>query len=99
MVLGDHVAEIDADAEPYPPLLAHLRLAIVHPTLDIHRASHCVHHTGKFGQQPVAGVLHGTASVFRDLRLYKLAEMGLEPLMRPLLIRAHQTRIPRHIGG
>src|SRR5580704_14519526 len=25
--------------------------------------------------------------------------MGLEPLVRPLLIAPHQARVPRHIGG
>jgi hypothetical protein len=34
-----------------------------------------------------------------DLRLNQLAEVRLEPLMRPLLIRAHQARVPRHVGG
>jgi hypothetical protein len=34
-----------------------------------------------------------------DLRLNQLREMRLEPLMGPLFIRSHQTRIARHIGG
>jgi hypothetical protein len=29
----------------------------------------------------------------------QLGEMGPEPLMRPFLIRAHQARVPGHIGG
>jgi hypothetical protein len=37
--------------------------------------------------------------VLRDLRLNQLAEMRLEPLVRALLIRPHEARVPRHIGG
>jgi hypothetical protein len=34
-----------------------------------------------------------------DLRLNELREVRLEPLVRALLIRAHQARVPRHVGG
>jgi hypothetical protein len=37
--------------------------------------------------------------VLADLRIDQLAEMRLEPLVRAFLIRPHQARIPRHIGG
>jgi hypothetical protein len=56
-------------------------------------------HTAKFGQQPVAGVLYGTAPVFPNLRLDQLPEMRFQPFVRPLLIRPHKPRIPCHIGG
>ena len=99
VLLSDHVAEIDADAEPYPQLLGHLTLAVDHPALDLHSASHGVHHTGKFGQQPVAGVLYGTPPVFPDLWLDQIPEMRFLAFVRPLLIRPHKPRIPCHIGG
>jgi hypothetical protein len=34
-----------------------------------------------------------------DLRVDELAAMRLETLVRGLLVRAHQARVPRHIGG
>jgi hypothetical protein len=37
--------------------------------------------------------------VFLDFRLDYIPEMGLEPLVRPLLIRAHETGVTRHVGG
>jgi hypothetical protein len=80
-------------------LIRHLRLAVDPPALDLHSASHGVHHTGKFGQQPVAGVLYGTAPVFPDLGLDQFPEMRFQAFVRPLLIRPYQARVPRHVGG
>lgn len=34
-----------------------------------------------------------------DPRLDKLAEVRLEPPVRPFFVRTHQARVPRHIGG
>jgi hypothetical protein len=34
-----------------------------------------------------------------DLRIGQLAEQCLQGGKRPFLVRAHQARIPRHIGG
>jgi hypothetical protein len=33
------------------------------------------------------------------LRIDQLSEMGLESLVRPLLIRSHQARVARDVGG
>jgi hypothetical protein len=42
VLLNDHVAEVDADAEPDPLLLRHLGLALGHAALDLHSAAHGV---------------------------------------------------------
>ena len=34
-----------------------------------------------------------------DLGINKLAAQRLEPFERAFLVRTHQARIPRHIGG
>jgi hypothetical protein len=83
VLLDNHVAEIDADAEPDASLLRHLRLAVEHPTLDLHSAAHGVHHTGEFREEPVAGVLYDPAPVLRDLRIDQLPEIGFEALVGP----------------
>jgi len=99
VLLDHHVAKVDPDAEPDPALLGHVGLTIGHPALDLYGAPHRVHNTRKFRQEAVAGVLYGMAPVLFDFRLNKLPEMGLEPRVGPLLIRAHQSRVARHIGG
>src|SRR5215472_5200417 len=54
---------------------------------------------GELGQEPVAGGLYDPTPVLGEFRLDQLPEMGFEPLVRALLIRPHQTRVPRHLGG
>jgi hypothetical protein len=50
VLLNNHVAEVDADAEPDAPLVGHLRLAVDHPALDLRGAAHGVYNTRKFRQ-------------------------------------------------
>jgi hypothetical protein len=97
--LNDHVAEVDADPKSNALVPGHLGFALDHAALDLRDATHGVHNTRKLRQQAVAGILYGTAPVLLDLRIDQLPEMGLEPLMRPFLIRSHQTRIACHVGG
>jgi len=70
--LDDHVAQIDPDAEPDAPILAHFRLAVDHAALDLHGAAYRIDDTWKFREQPVAGVFHGAAMVLCDLRIDQL---------------------------
>jgi len=50
-------------------------------------------------KKPSPVFFYDPASVLLDLRLDQLLEMRFEPLVRPLLIRTHQPRIARHVGG
>jgi hypothetical protein len=93
------VTEVNSDAEPDAPLLRRLGLALDHPPLDLDRAAHGVHHARELCQEPIAGVLNDATPVLRDLRLDQLSEVRLEPLVRSLLIRAHQSRVARDIDG
>ena len=67
--LDDHVAEIDANAEPDPPLLPHLGLALGHPPLHLDRAAHRIDDAGELDQEAVAGGLDDAAPVLPDLWL------------------------------
>jgi hypothetical protein len=98
-VLGDDVAEVDADAEPDAPLVADHGLTVDHPALNLGGAAHRVDDARKFRQHAIAGILDGAALVLLDLRVDQLTEMRLEALVRVLFVRAHQTRIAGHIGG
>jgi len=37
--------------------------------------------------------------VLSDLWIDQLSEVSLQPFMRPLLIRVHQARVARDVGG
>jgi hypothetical protein len=67
--------------------------------LHLDGAPNGVDHALKLRQKAVAGVLYDPVPLFRDFRLDYIPEMGLEPLVRPLLIRAHETGVTRHVGG
>src|SRR5215471_18665852 len=99
VLLGNYVTNVDADAEPNPAFFWHVGLALGHAGLHLDRAAHCIHNTGKFRHQAVAGVLYGAAMVLPDLRINHFAQMRLEPFVRPLLVGSHQPRVPGHIGG
>jgi hypothetical protein len=63
------------------------------------RAAHRVPHALELGEEAVTGVLDYPTAVFGDLGVHQLPEIRLEAFVRPLLIRPHQARVPRHVGG
>ena len=99
MLLNDHISQVDPDAELDPLLRRSACIALDHSPLDLDRAPHRINNTGKIRQEAVAGVLYDPAPVLGDLRIDQLLEVRLQPLVRPLLIRAHQARIAGHVGG
>jgi len=62
-------------------------------------AARCALDAGKFHQQAVTGGLDDAAVVLGDLRIDELAAQRFEAFERALLVRPHQPRIARHIGG
>jgi hypothetical protein len=75
------------------------RIALVHLPLHLDRTAHSVNHAREFGKEAIADLLHHPAAVFCNFGLNQLPEMRLQAIVRPLLIRAHQTRVAGHIGG
>ena len=99
MLFNDHVAEVDAYAEPDPALFGRVVLTVNHSALDLHSAAHGIHDAREFGEQAVASVLYDPAAVLADRWINEFDEMSLEALVRALLVLAHQPRIPDHICG
>ena len=99
VAIDDDVAEIDPDPEPDPAVLGHTGLAIDHRALQLGGAADRVDDAREFHQHPVAGRLDDAAGVLADLRIDQLAAMRLEAFVRAFLVRSHQPRIARHIGG
>src|SRR5271166_3451711 len=84
--LGNHVAEINADAKLDAPLVRHLGLAVDHVSLDLGGAAHRVDGTLEFHQHPVAGGLDGAPLVLPDFGFDELPMVRLQPFVRALLI-------------
>jgi hypothetical protein len=99
VALDNHVAEIDADAQFDAALRRDTGVPLRHRLLHFNRAAHRIDHARKFHQQAIAGGLDDAARMLGDLRIEKVAAQRFEAFERALLIRPHQPRIPRHIGG
>jgi hypothetical protein len=61
--------------------------------------AHRINHARELHQHPVAGSLDDATMMFSDFGVNQLAAMPFEPFVRPFLIRAHVTRVARHIGS
>jgi hypothetical protein len=96
---GNNVAEVDPNPEGDALVLGRIRISVGHTPLHLGSASHRVDHAEKLCQHSIAGVFDNSSAVLLDLRVDQLAEMGFETFMRSLLIRAHQARVPRYVGG
>jgi hypothetical protein len=99
VVLDDHVAEIDADAQFDAVVRLDTRVSLGHRLLHLDRATHRIDDAGKLHQRAVAGGLDDAARVLGDFRIEELAAQRLEAFERAFLVRSHQPRIPRHIGS
>ena len=75
------------------------RIALGEGHLHLARAAQCIDDAGEFDEQTVAGCLDEAASALGDFRIEELATQRPEPFERALLVRAHQPRVARHIGG
>ena len=67
VLLNDHIAEIDPDAEVDPLWGRYARVALGHTALHLDRAAHSIDDAGELRQEAIAGVLYGAASVLIDL--------------------------------
>jgi hypothetical protein len=99
IILDDDIAEVDPDPELYPAVLRHLGFAIDHRPLQLSGAADSVDDAREFRQHPVAGGVDDAAGMLADLWVDELAAMRLEASVRAFLIRPHQTRVARDIGG
>jgi hypothetical protein len=99
VLLNNDIAEIDPDAKRDALIFGRFGVALSYPPLQLDGTTHRIDYACKLGQEAVASVLYDPAPVLRDLRINDLPEVAFEPFVRPLLIRAHEARVPRHIGG
>jgi hypothetical protein len=99
VALDDHVAEIDADAQFDAAVRGDTGIPLGHRLLHLDRAAHRIDDAGKFHHQAVARGFDNAAVVLGDLWIDRLAAQRFEAFERAFLVRPHQLRIPRHIGG
>src|SRR5690348_3956074 len=77
-ILDDHVAHINADAEPDALALAKIGIAIVHSLLQHHGAAHRVDDGRKLDEKPIPRRLDDATLVLGDQRIDELPAVSLE---------------------
>jgi hypothetical protein len=99
VLLGNYVAEIDADPELDRLFEWRARVAFSHASLHLDGAAYGIDHARELAKEAVTSILYDPAPVLLDLRLNQLPEVRFEPFVCPFLIRPHQARVPRHVGS
>ena len=74
-------------------------IALGQSRLHLGCAAQRVDNAGELDQEAVAGGLDEAAVVLGDFRIDEFAPQRLEAFERAFLVRPHQPRIPRDIGG
>jgi hypothetical protein len=98
-MLDDDIAEIDPDAEPDAPVFNDIGVPGCHRALHLGGTPNRVHDTRKFHQHAVAGGLHNPPPVLHNFGIDEFAPMRFESFEGTFLVRSHQPRIARHVGG
>jgi hypothetical protein len=99
VLLADHVAEIDTNAEANPLFLGRLRLVFCQGLLDRHRRGHRVNDARELAQHAVAGELDDPTLVLGDQRFEEVLAVDLQPLERAALVALRQARIADHVAS
>jgi hypothetical protein len=95
--IGQHIAEVDADAVAHAPRFGQARVGFFHCTLDVDRALHCAHNGGKFGQHRISGRVDDAPASGFDVDCDQRPAFGQRPHRR-LVILLHQSAVANHIG-
>ena len=98
LVVVDHVAQVDADAEAHAAGLGHARVARGHHGLDLHRALGGADDAGELGHDAVAGGVDDPPAVAADQRQDR-ALVGLEGAHGGGLVVVHEPAVPGDVGG
>lgn len=98
-ILGDDIAQIDADAEYDSTVRGFPGVRRRHRLLQRHGAAHRIHHAGEFRQYAVAHQFDDAAMVIRDNGVYDFGQTSLQTDKRSLFVGRHQPAVPDDVGG
>ena len=97
--LDDYVADIDAHTECNAPLFHLTDSKFFNAGLELHSSSDRFDRAWKLCQEPIAGIFHDAAAVFRNRRLDTARKERGQFGMRSLFVAMHKSRIASHVGG
>jgi hypothetical protein len=77
LIVYDHIAEVDADAEPNAPVVRNIGIALDHALLHLDGPAHRFDRAGKLDQDAIARSLDDTAAVPGNARIDQVAPARL----------------------
>ena len=98
VAVGQHIADIDADAE-LDPALGRPGGGRGHAALHRDGAAHGIDGAGELDQQAIARGLDDAAAVSADFGVDQLPAQGPQPRQGPLLVIADEPAVAGDIGG
>ena len=96
--IGDHVADVDADAEANAPVRWLIAVTDWHMLLHLNRAAHSTIDTVERYQKRVAAGLHNSAAMLADGRVDQSAPQRPQTAQCAGIIEANQAAIADHVG-
>jgi len=98
VLVDDHVAQIDADAELDPSLRRQVAIAPTHPALNLGGAQNRLDDAMEFDEHAVARRLDDAAVIFGDSRIDELEPVRLEACKRACLVGLHEPTKADHVS-
>jgi hypothetical protein len=95
----DYVADIDAHAESNTPVFHLADCKFLDAGLESHRSPNRLNRARKLRQEPVPGVLHDAAAMFRNRGRNTFRQECCQLRMRSLFVMVHEPGIASHVGG
>ena len=93
----EDIAEIDPDVEFEALVFDQFGIERSKSPLGFYGAVDRIHHTGEFGQEPVAHEFHDTSVVLANFRLDQRLTVRLETCKRACLVDLHKAAVADHI--
>src|SRR5215813_7879533 len=90
--LDHYIAQVEADAKLHLAVVRQVRVFGFQFLLDLHRTTHGIDHTGKLGQQVIAGRVHHPAAMLLNKRGHDLP-VGSQGADGGFFILTHETAI------
>jgi hypothetical protein len=98
LALGEHVAEVDTDAQAEALILGHHGLTFDELSLNEHRAAHRVDDARELAEDAVSHQLEDAAVMLVNERRDHHAMEDLQPSERSRLVAFHQRRVADEVG-
>jgi hypothetical protein len=93
VALLDHVADMDADAKLYPPVLRHACIALDQAVLHLDRATHRIDHAAEFDYASVPGAFDDPAVMGGGGWIDQIAAKTAQACKRAILVGSCEPRV------